>query len=68
MVKRLWEVTQLIGQKTLNHDKVVDMLASEPCRNEKLKGKIEESEKKNLTLKKGDRKQNKSEVTENSYA
>ena len=66
-ITRLWEVTQLIGQKTLNYDKVIDMLANERCRNEKLKGKIEELEKKNLTLKKGNRKQNKSEVTENSY-
>ena len=60
-------MTQLIGQKTLNYDKVVNMLANEHCRNEKLKGKIEELEKENLTLKKGNRKQNKSEVTENSY-
>ena len=54
----LWELIQLLGQKTLNYDKVVDLLASERCRNEKLKGKIEELEKENLTLKKGDRREN----------
>ena len=43
------------------------MLANECCKNEKLEGEIEKLEMENSTLKKDDRKQNKSEVTEKSH-